>query len=126
MTGQTSLGFSLRMRSRLPAGLRAAYPFDASSIAGGVVAVAHVAQGGWCVRCPFCGGSEYGSPTEPLFLCCSCWNEAVGGKLVAVRYPEGVDIGVVALLRRPDGMTRNWLPGEAPADLLRENEEHGL
>jgi hypothetical protein len=41
--------------------------------------------------------------------------------------PDDERQAIEAALRvRPDPTTRNWLPGETVADLLRENAEHDV
>lgn len=97
-----------------------------------IVAVAEVWHGGWIVPCPWSGrahaglGLEYGDPDYPLFMCCSCWNQVAGGKFIRVAYPVQAKQIEIALLQRPDGRTRGWVPSQTTEDLLAENAEHGV
>lgn len=106
-----------------------------NEVADAPVAVAQLWQGGWVVPCPWSGemaeahsvpvahaglGLEYGDPETPLFLCCSCYNQLVGGRLIRVRYPRSWATIEEELLKRPDGRTRGWVPGETVADLRVE------
>jgi len=128
MLGSDQVGFALAMFDKLPYSLRRLFPVDIGEVAPGPVGVAEILKGGWVVRCPFCSGMEYVAPPAASFLCCSCWNRGVGGKLLAVKFPS-IDEQVAiesALLRRPDGMTRDWLRGERVGDLLRQNSERGI
>ncbi|MBU0777930.1 hypothetical protein KKF82_06710 [Patescibacteria group bacterium] len=128
MLGSDQVEFALAMWDRLPYSIRRLFPVGIGDVAPGPVGVAEILKGGWIVRCPFCSGMEYVAPPAASFLCCSCWNRGVGGKLLAVKFP-GVDEQIAiesALLLRPDGMTRDWLHGEGVADLHRQNHEHGI
>lgn len=99
-----------------------------NEIANKPAAIAEVWQGGWVVPCPFCAGLEYGDPDQPLFLCCSCWNTEVGGKLVSVRYPAPTTIAAIEseLLKRPQGKQRGWLKNETLKHLREENKQLGV
>mgnify|MGYP001579329889 CR=1 FL=1 len=99
----------------------------ANDIAEGVTATAEVWQGGWVVPCPLCGtGLEDGDPENPLFLCCSCWNSEVGGKILVVQYPPNWRAIETELLKRPKGKTRGWLRNETLKNLQDENKAIGV
>lgn len=85
-----------------------------------------VGQGRWFVRCPWCPGATILVEEDPRFFCCDCCNAAVGGRYLPVDLPPDIREIERVLMRRPDVMTRNWLPGETVADLDRENIEHGV
>jgi hypothetical protein len=91
---------------------------------------AEVNQGRWVARCPFCPSAQVATPADPRFLCAGadgCANGAVGGAFVPVVFPddtERTDI-VGALVVRPRE-NRNWRAPETAADLIEENEAHGL
>lgn len=80
----------------------------------------------WIVECPDCGGAEYVFPEQPLMLCASCWNAAVGGSWRRVVMPSERDAIENALVVRPTPQARNWEPGEKVAQLRAENIERGL
>uniref|UniRef100_A0A6M3X7E7 Uncharacterized protein n=1 Tax=viral metagenome TaxID=1070528 RepID=A0A6M3X7E7_9ZZZZ len=128
MLGSDQVEFALAMFDKLPYSLRRLFPVDIGEVAPGPVGVAEILKGGWVVRCPFCSGMEYVAPPAASFLCCSCWNRGVGGRMLAVKFPS-IDEQVAiesTLLLRPDGMTRDWLHGEGVADLRRQNSERGI
>lgn len=98
-----------------------------NEIAEGQVAVAEIWQGGWVVPCPLCRtGLEDGDPENPLFLCCSCWNAEIGGKLMVVEYPANWRGIEMELLQRPQGKTRGWLRNETLANIRDENKRLGV
>lgn len=84
---------------------------------------AHVNHGRWIVQCPDCPGAEYVFMDQPIMMCNSCWNAAVGGKWRWVDVPsESKRRDLEAVLEaRPLPQTRNWLPHEKVADLVKEN-----
>jgi len=81
---------------------------------------ARVDYGRWIADCPRCTGAEFVDPGWPLFVCCSC-----GSGPHSVTFPSPREEIEGELLKRPDGATRNWRPGESVADLRRENREGG-
>ncbi len=75
----------------------------------------------WIVRCPDCGGAEDVDPAEPVFFCCSCFNESAGGQWRSVIFPaEGERIEAL-LMARPHARLRGAAPGQTPSDLEAEN-----
>lgn len=83
--------------------------------------IAEVNHGRWIVRCPFCPGAELANTTSSLFFCCGCRNAQAGHRYLRVTLPVQRVAIEVELLKRPDGETRNWLPGESVADLRLQN-----
>lgn len=98
-------------------------------------ALAHVNAGRWIALCPreYCGNAERLKPGQTTFHCSNC-------HLIApVDWPADAEDIEDALSVRPVPQTRNWYPrghplavrsntphGESVADLLAENEAHGL
>ena len=80
----------------------------------------------WIVECPVCNGAEFAWKEWPLFLCATCWNGANGYAFRPVVFPDDVEAIERVLMARPVPDRRNWLPGESVADLMAENEAHGL
>ena len=76
-----------------------------------------VDRGAWTVECPFCMGSEYADPSDPRFLCTSCWNELAEGKPLAVVFPSAAEQAAieVTLVARPRANHRRWRHGMTPA-----------
>jgi hypothetical protein len=87
---------------------------------------ARVNHNRWIAECPDCAGAEFVWLDEPLFMCQSCFNGVVGGLWRRVQLPPSVGEVEAALRLRPLPATRNWEPGETPADLHAENAAHGL
>jgi hypothetical protein len=95
--------------------------------------VAEVNHGIWIAPCS-CGARNLPAPGCVVFLalplgwCIRCQNRAWGGGWRRIVVPPEDERAAIeaALLVRPDPMTRNWLPGETVADLLRENDEHDV
>lgn len=90
------------------------------------VAMARVHNNMWIVDCPWCSNAEFAFLNTPLFMCENCWNQTVGGKWIAVKFPPDVKEIDAALEARPVPNNRNWNLGESVSDLETENVEHGL
>lgn len=89
---------------------------------GTYVAEAHANWGRWVASCGLCPSAEQLRPHTPYFECREC-----GAVTEIIWPPEAMVAGVERLLMmRPDPSTRNWIPGEALHDLMRENAEHGI
>ena len=94
---------------------------------------AYLNHGRWIVDCPLdregqaCGGAECVTEDDKVFLCLSCGNEQVGGDFLKVRFPTrpGRDKFEKSLALRPESL-RNWVPGETPAKIAKENRKHGI
>lgn len=87
-----------------------------------------VNHGRWIVKCPYCAGAQLASREDPRFFCVDCLHEPeprAQGKWLGLEWPADVEQIEAALDGRPEA-NRNWIPGEAVADLLRENALHGL
>jgi len=87
-----------------------------------------VNHGRWIVRCPFCTSAQFASREDKRFFCVECLNEQAGRRWVRVVWPKVADMATIegALESRADQRTRNWEPGESPADLKRENAARGV
>lgn len=96
---------------------------------------AYVNHGRWVADCSreFCNNAMKLEPRQGSFGCSNCGLDAV------VVWPADADEIWRVLSRRPVPDTRNWFPaghdlavragcphGQTPADLLAENEEHGV
>ena len=84
-----------------------------------------VNHGRWIIPCPWCFSASMASRDDPRFLCVECRN---GGteRWARVVWPDAKDTIEELLTMRPDPRTRNWAPPESAADLLAENEAHGV
>jgi hypothetical protein len=91
-----------------------------------VPVVAVVNAGRWLVPCPSCYSAQLASREDPRFYCVECGNPSVGGAWLTVSWPEAANEGEALLTMRPDPRTRGWLATETVADLLAENEQHGV
>lgn len=118
----------------------------------GAPVLAYVNNSKWLAACE-CGGVEFVDWERPLFMCCSCWNAGVDHAWRALLLPgaEVTEGDVVALARAEFAVladaaaapgsardaieaallsrkpaNRNWHPGETVADLVAENEAHGV
>lgn len=120
--------------------------FDAAAVPGPEVvaqdaapAVAYVNEGRWVADCPSegCHGAMLLlGDRRAGFLCGSCFNAEVGHRYRPVQWPEERPDIEAVLAERPVPGTRNWTPaarpgwsrgrGETVADLVAENEAHGL
>jgi predicted RNA-binding Zn-ribbon protein involved in translation (DUF1610 family) len=83
---------------------------------------AAIIEGRWEAKCPACGIRLYVQPGQPSNTCGGC------GEVFLVRFPADEPRGRIEyyLQRRPDVGTRNWLPGESIAQLIRENTRAGV
>jgi hypothetical protein len=79
-----------------------------------------VMRSNWAVRCDVCNDIFVAEPGEP-FHCPNC-NAAAR----PVTFPKNRTAIEAELLKRPDPLTRAWLPGETVDDLKRQNAEHGI
>jgi hypothetical protein len=92
--------------------------------------------------CGFCKGASYVQPDDNYFFCSSCKNEAVGGKLRRVIFPDNLDEICAELLKRDaevpqgldptqaacvaKGLSRSWNPGETVEDLEKQRRTNGI
>lgn len=88
---------------------------------------AEIVRSHWRVDCPFCAGAIFVQPGEPYF-CPDCMMQANNFHPMKVIWPENRTAIEAVLVKRPDPLTRNWLPakGETLAMLKAENEAHGV
>lgn len=123
MTDSLPLDFSLAEFARRPYSHRRLFPIDMSAPAT-QTAHAIVSRGAWVMPCPFCQGQEYADPVQPLFLCCSCWNQEVGGRPLIVAFPEPAEKVVIEgmLLARPVAKHRRWQQGMGPKEMAEDYE----
>ena len=92
---------------------------------------ARIDHGRWIADCPLqyagqdCLGAECVTDSEKTFMCLSCGNTEVEGKLLKVRFPaKGKrDKIELSLNERPEA-NRNWFPGETPEKIAKENRRH--
>jgi hypothetical protein len=91
-----------------------------------VVAHAIVRQSRWVVLCPWCPSAQYAHTTDRRFFCVDCGNVALEGKWISVEWPAEPEAIEQQLAVRPEPGTRNWEWGEALADLMYENAQHGV
>lgn len=77
----------------------------------------------WVVACP-CGGNLSMAWNEGphLYMCPACWNGGDGFR--RYEFPADRARGEAVLRARRLPRHRNWLPGEAVSDLVRENTAH--
>lgn len=88
---------------------------------------AYVNHGRWIAECPVssCGGAVIADPVDLLFICYQCGK----GWYNVIFPPFKTGIERLLLLRPRVGnhpKTRNWLPTQTLADLIRENQEEGI
>lgn len=88
---------------------------------------AYVNHGRWLAECPSagCGGAVITDSSDPLFLCYQCGR----GWYNVIFPPQKTTIEALLLVRPRIGnhpSTRNWIPGETVADLVRQNQERGI
>ncbi len=94
---------------------------------------AHVNHGRWIVDCPLecegqpCIGAECVTEDDKVFFCLSCGNKEIGGDFIKVKFPPPGQRKKFeqSLALRPEAF-RNWLPGETPEKIEKENLEQGL
>jgi hypothetical protein len=95
---------------------------------GAPPAVAYINLNRLAADCPDgCGAGALVWRDGPhVFMCPQCLNGAIGYRWRRVVLPDDLAAIEAALLARPLPQNRNWSPGEAIDDLLRENAEHGV
>lgn len=96
---------------------------------------AYVNHGRWIADCnrEYCNNAMELRPKQEVFHCTNCLMDAT------VAWPSKADEIWKALSKRPVPQTRNWFPaehdlairagcphGQSVADLLAENEQHGV
>lgn len=105
-----------------------------------MIARAYMNWGRWVADCPR-PGCTYAFRLEPgqqTYTCRTARGEGCGAE-APIEWPPDADQIEQVLQRRPLEQTRNWLPaghelavisgaphGQTVADLLAENEEHGV
>jgi len=82
---------------------------------------ARVDHGRWIANCPDCKGAECVTLDDPVFMCLSCGNEAIGGKLRRVKFPNDQSTIEGLLTSRPL-YAQNWDPNETINQLKEENK----
>ncbi len=94
---------------------------------------ARIDHGRWLVDCPLinenqqCLGAELVTEDDKVFLCLSCGNKEVDGKLIPVRFPtKKKRVEIEDLLDRRPESNRNWFPGETAKKITKENKRHGM
>lgn len=86
---------------------------------------ARVDHGRWIVDCPDCKGAECVTLDDPVFMCLSCGNEAIEGKLYKVKFPPSAKRSKVeALLVERPLYAQNWRPEESINQLKKENAKN--
>ena len=93
---------------------------------------AYINHGRWIVECSAdgCNNALIASRLTPLFVCTDCGSAENDHHWYAVEFPaERTEIEEILLRRNAlhpfrKAPTRNWLPGETPDDLRKENFEH--
>jgi len=85
---------------------------------------AYINHGRWVANCE-CGGAEVVSPSDPIFMCLSCFNAADKGELRKVEFPKDRKLIEAVLLNRKEPGSRNWEHNETLADLKRQNADKG-
>lgn len=80
----------------------------------------------WLVKCDDCGGVEFLDFDDPIFMCCTCWNEAKSHRWRRVVVPRPLVRAMIEriLLKRPQERTRSWYPTESLRELAAENLKH--
>lgn len=101
---------------------------------------AYINHGRWVADCPvqYCGNAMRLEPRQGTFRCRTRSGDGCGHE-AQIEWPADADEIWRVLERRPIPGTRNWFPpehplavragcphGQTPADLLAENEEHGV
>ena len=81
-------------------------------------------SGRWMATCE-CGGCEVVDQKTPIFMCCSCFNEADGRQYRRVLFPVEME-EIEAILSERPGDKRFWRPGETLDQLRAENESLGV
>ena len=78
-------------------------------------------SGRWFASCE-CGGGEAVDVDLPVFMCCSCFNEAHGRQWRNVTLPDN-RLWIEEALADREGKFRFWNAGETPEQLKSENEK---
>ena len=94
--------------------------------AAGPTVQAEINHGRWLVKCPWCAGAEPVDKDDLFFYCLNCLNAAVGGGRVPVAMPQRTAALEALLVKRPSDENRNWLPGQALAEIAAENAAENL
>lgn len=102
-----------------------------------VFAVVYFNHGRWVALCPRpgcmsaemfgrCQDGTQGGLAGDSFRCRTEYGGC--GLICRAQWPDAELVPMIEalLLARPVPSTRNWMPGETPADLLAENFEHGI
>ena len=95
---------------------------------GWTILAAVVNHGRWVVACPSCSSAQLADPDDPRFFCDRCANADHGGGWARVQFPKPAELAAIeaVLAARPSDEYRNWSPPETVADLVVENEAHGV
>lgn len=92
--------------------------------------MAYINHGRWVADCPGCpsgSGAENVTLDDPVFMCLSCGNSLVGGKLRPVIFPdEEARVKIEQALAQRPLPNRNWFPDESREKLLLENHSIGI
>ena len=82
--------------------------------------------GRWVVRCPStgCQGAEDVDRSDPVFMCCHCFNRDNDNKWYRVEFPEDRERIEELLLKRP--AANRWWSGEAVEEVEAENKDNGV
>ena len=94
---------------------------------------AYLNHGRWIADCPLdhegqkCTGAECVTEDDKVFLCLSCGNTEINGDFIKVVFPPPGQRHKfeMSLALRPEAL-RNWVPGETPARIAKENRKHGV
>jgi len=91
---------------------------------------AYISEGRWVADCPGCpagSGAENVTLDDPVFMCLSCGNVLIGGKLRPVRFPEdGERLEIEEQLAKRKIANRHWFPDESVEKLHLENLSIGI
>ena len=94
---------------------------------------AYLNHGRWIADCPLqhekqaCIGAECVTEDDKVFYCLSCGNAEIGGDFIKVKFPPASDRDKFeqSLALRPESL-RNWIPGETPRKIEKDNIKHGI
>ena len=95
-----------------------------ASVVKGHEVYARVNHGRWLADCGDCNGAELVDPSEPVFMCLTCGNKAVGGCFRPVVLPNArAQREAMLYLEKREAVNQNWDPtvGEDIAFLAAEN-----
>ena len=84
---------------------------------------AEINHGRWIAKCDLCGGAEVVDPEDPFFLCLTCLNALLGGRVRRAWFPAGHKLFELVLLEREGAEDRNWEPGDSLDKLKRQNKD---